>query len=250
MAKAQQGFAIVTSIVVSKHLNLSNPKPGHKTGGMVQGGGTVREGRAGQDADRTVRSGDKRPSTFQGNEETSPDLLARSTNKQNPSWTDGGTQRPFDEQFTRSLTRGRIALFVPVCWPVDRRFFLAVNILHARHVREFSNTHKVNRIRFIVCSLVCNQKQTHTKTGALFSQAFAKQSETVIVFNNLFRPLFTFEYISTLCWHRAKWIVYSCEFKQDPLVMNRATKSLPQMHYTRPRLTASIPPNTLLCDLK
>ena len=49
--------------------NLSNPKPGHTTGRSVWGGAR-REGgserrRAAQDADRTVRPGDDRPSYMQ-----------------------------------------------------------------------------------------------------------------------------------------------------------------------------------------
>ena len=46
-------------------------------------GGAAGRGRAGQDADRTVRPGDNRPSYPQGVEDTCSERLSRSTNKRN-----------------------------------------------------------------------------------------------------------------------------------------------------------------------
>ena len=65
--------------------DLSNPKPVHTTGGSSRGdGGAARRDRAGWGADRTARPEDKRPRTAQSLEDTSPERLPRSTNKQNP----------------------------------------------------------------------------------------------------------------------------------------------------------------------
>ena len=42
----------------------------------------------------------------------------------------------YNERLTRGLAAGRRPLFVPGCWPVDRRLFVSVNFFHARHVRK------------------------------------------------------------------------------------------------------------------
>ena len=44
--------------------------------------------------------------------------------------------QPVHHRFITGLSPGREALFLPGCWPVDRRLFVSVNPFDARNVRE------------------------------------------------------------------------------------------------------------------
>ena len=136
--------------------NLSNPKPGHTTSGSGRGALRGGGGRAGLDANRTVRLGDKPPSyspkhrrhvawtTLQKHEQAKS-YVNRWRNKTR-GW------QPVHNRFIRDLSAGREALFVPGCWPVDRRLFVSVNPFHARHVRESNKyTHSILRGQRLIC---------------------------------------------------------------------------------------------------
>ena len=83
---------------------LSNPKPGHTTGGSglraQRSGG---DGRAGQNGTPTDRFAQERtaPLTLWRIKAKRCGRLFGSTNKRNLMETDGGTQRPFDNRFNR-----------------------------------------------------------------------------------------------------------------------------------------------------
>ena len=82
--------------------------------------------------------------TLQGIDETSLQLLSRSTNKRKPMLTDGKTKSTVDPRFINGLSAEQEALFVPGCRPVERRIFVSVNAFYARHVRECKSTEKQN----------------------------------------------------------------------------------------------------------
>ena len=58
-----------------------------------------------------------------------------------------------NERLICALIAGRRALFVPGCWPVERRFFACVNPFHAGHVQELKMLHDLP-----------NAKKKQTKT--------------------------------------------------------------------------------------
>ena len=55
--------------------------------------------------------------------------------------TDGGRKPAVDPRLITGLTAGRKALFVPGCRPVERRFFVSVNLSPAMHVRKTRTYH-------------------------------------------------------------------------------------------------------------
>ena len=114
--------------------NLSNPKPGHTTGGS--GRSARRSGWAGSGKIGCQQNGSprKQKSTVPSKawkkrrfnvppEARTSEILCKPTGEQNPRLITG-------------LSAGREALFVPGCRPVEQRLFVFVNPFHARHVRE------------------------------------------------------------------------------------------------------------------
>ena len=115
--------------------NLSNPKPGHTTGGSGRGarrGGGAGSGRIGCQQNcpprrRASLAPPKASKTRRLNippEARTSEILFKPMGEQNP-------------RLTRGLSPGRGALFLPGCWTVDRRLFVSANPFHAKHVREF-----------------------------------------------------------------------------------------------------------------
>ena len=102
--------------------------------GRVGSGRTAgRRGGAGQDADRTVRPGDKRPAYPPRHRKTNV------LNVSPEARTSEILCKPMEEhndRLTSGLSAGREALFIPGCSPVDRCLFVSVNPFHARHIRE------------------------------------------------------------------------------------------------------------------
>ena len=120
---------------------LSNPKPGHTTGGS--GRSARRSGRAGsgkigcqqnyspRKQKSTVPSKASKKRRFNVSPEArTSEILCKPTEEQNQRLTRGLYR------FISGLSAGREALFVPGCRPVERRLFVSVNPFHARHVRE------------------------------------------------------------------------------------------------------------------
>ena len=118
--------------------HLSNPKPGHATGGSGRGaqrGGRVGPGRTGRRQNSTPRrqaslvppKASKKPCLNVSPEARTSETLCK---------PNVGTKSAVDDRFIRGLSPGREGLFVPGCRPVDRRLFVFVNPFHARHVRE------------------------------------------------------------------------------------------------------------------
>ena len=121
-----------------KSINLSNPKPGHTTGGSgrdTRRGGGAGPGRTGRRQNSTPR----RQASFVPPKASKTRLLNVSPGARTSKILcepNAGTKSAFDKRFVSGLSPGREALFVPGCRPVDRRLFVFVNPFHARHVRE------------------------------------------------------------------------------------------------------------------
>ena len=69
-----------------------------------------------------------------------------------------GEQNP---RLTRDLSVGRKALFVPGCWPVNRRVFVSVTPFHARHIREYSHSWS----SIVLLRIVLVESKTRTYHG-------------------------------------------------------------------------------------
>ena len=105
--------------------NLSNPKPGHSTGGSGRGGarrdGGAGRGRAGRDADGSVRLGYNRPS-YPPDDRRKPSWACLWKHEQRKSYVNRGNKArgirflsAVDPRFIRGLSAGPRALFVPGC---------------------------------------------------------------------------------------------------------------------------------------
>ena len=88
--------------------NLSNPKPGHTTGGSCRGaqwGGEAGPGRTGRRQNSSSRTGVLR--TFPGIENTSFERFFRSTNKRNPIFVESKTRTYHGRVGTERTARRR-----------------------------------------------------------------------------------------------------------------------------------------------
>ena len=99
-------------------------------------GGAAGRVRARLGANRIIRPGNESQLFPLSHRKMSLQRLSKSTNKRNAMYTDGGTKSTGDDRFIGGLSPGREARFVPGCRNVERRLFLSVNRVHARHVRE------------------------------------------------------------------------------------------------------------------
>ena len=92
-------------------------------------GGAAGRGQARLRANRTIRPGNKRS--------TVPSKASKKYRFNGyPEARTSGTKLAFDHRFISGLSPGREARFVSGCRPVERRLFVFVNPIHARHVRE------------------------------------------------------------------------------------------------------------------
>ena len=148
--------------------NLSNPKPGHTTGGS--GRSAWRSGRAGsgkigcqqnylpRKKKSTVPSkASKKRRLNVSPEARTSEILCKPTEEQN-------------QRLTTGLAAGRGARFVPGCRPVERRLFVSVNPFHARHVREFPDMPCIKKglqRQIGVHTLGMSGKKTHSCTRSV-----------------------------------------------------------------------------------
>ena len=87
--------------------------------------------------------------TLRGIVDNCPERFFGSTNKGNPMQIDGGTKFAVDLRLISGLSPGRRLLFVLGCGPLYRRFFVFVNPIHVKHVRDFCIRSTIGRLLFI-----------------------------------------------------------------------------------------------------
>ena len=120
---------------------LSNPKPGHTAGGS--GRSARRSGRAGSDKIGCQQDYSPRKQKSIVPSKASKKRCFNVSPEARTSEIPCKQMEERNDRLTRGLSRGREALFVPGCRPVEQRLFVSVNPFHARHVRE------------LWCSLLC-----------------------------------------------------------------------------------------------
>ena len=132
-------------------LHLSSPKPEHTTGGSGRGarrGDWAGSGRIGCQQNcspRKQRSLVPSKASKKRRLSVSPEARTSETLRK----PNAGTKSAVDNQFIRGLSAGPRALFLPGCWPEDRRL-VSVNPCHARNVREFILVAGQSRFSFSV----------------------------------------------------------------------------------------------------
>ena len=136
LAFGQWHLAAACNIVesASRAVNVSNPKPGHTTGGSgrtARRSGRAGSGKIGCQQNHSLRKQkstvlSKASNKYRFNvtpEARTSEILCKPTEDRNP-------------RLTRGLSEGREALFVPGCRPVVQRLFVFVHSFYARYVRE------------------------------------------------------------------------------------------------------------------
>ena len=122
----------------SKH--LSNPKPGHTTGGS--GRGARRSGRAGSrkiGCQQNYSPGKQRSILLSKESKTRRFNVSREARtSETPFKPTGEPKKLLTSGLSAVYQRDEKARFVPGCRTVVRSFFDSVNPLHTRHVREKS----------------------------------------------------------------------------------------------------------------